>query len=116
MSQRELLNGQNSAEETQNKENSSNELIERIKIEGTPFWIIGQREKGYFAVMGENKITDTRTTAKEVQEDLVKEQYNITFRMIGIITEKMIEEILTSEKITIEEENNNNNNQKTETK
>lgn len=92
MSQKELLNGQNSAEETPNNSNSSELTIERIKIEGTPFWIIGRKDKGYFIIMGDTKLTETVETKEIAMEKLIKEQYNITFRMIGTIVEKMIQE------------------------
>lgn len=98
MSQKELLNGQNSVEETQNNSNSTETLIERIKVEGTPFWIIGEKGRGYFLIMGNTKITETRVTIAEVKEDMIKEMYNIIFRMTGTIVEKMIEETYNNKK------------------
>ena len=45
--QSELLSTQSNVEENQNREVSS-ELLERETVKGTPFWIVGNQDEGYF--------------------------------------------------------------------
>jgi protein-disulfide isomerase-like protein with CxxC motif len=54
MKQTELLTTQLNAEETKA---DSKTLYKREQIENSPFWIIGNKEKGYNITMGKYKIT-----------------------------------------------------------
>lgn len=81
-------------------------------IKGTPFFMIGDQEKGYMAVMGKSQITQRFTTTEELEEyvytqpwellitimvtiiDAMKEMKN---REDSILTENKIEDILEKE-------------------
>lgn len=78
---------------TNNKENSSNEeLIERVKIPWTPFYVVGTPERGYFVTFGKYKITEQKPTKVEAIGDLEKERWNVTVTVAGLVQEMMIEE------------------------
>lgn len=85
--QGELLNIQNSAEETP-RESSS--LIKNEAVEGTPFRIIGTEGK-WFLAMGRQKVTHDYETEEEAIEALWRDQWFIMMRMTSIIVENMIE-------------------------
>jgi len=80
--------------ETQNHgENTSQnntELIEREKIEGTPFTLIKQEEK-WFITMGDHRITEPTKHKNEQYNKLEKEKWLIITNVIIIILEKMNE-------------------------
>lgn len=82
--QKELLSTQLNVEETPNS-NSSEDLIERIQIKTTPFWIIGQKEKGYFLVMGKHQISEIMETIEEVENYLTTYTWDITLKLCLII-------------------------------
>ncbi|AXH77765.1 MAG: hypothetical protein [Microviridae sp.] len=62
-SKREELHSQLNANEPY-KENSSTELFEREQIKGSPLWIIGNKEQGYFVVFMKYRITETSLPSK----------------------------------------------------
>lgn len=97
--QLDTLNMQTYAEENQNKQNSS-KLIHREPITNTPFWIIGNEQTGYFITIKDFRITEIYKTIQEAKECLVKEQWNIITRLIPIVYEIMIKEIIKEEKLT----------------
>lgn len=79
--QRELLQSQMNAPETDNLD-SSNKLIERELIEGTPFWII-KRENEYYLTMGAYKINHIPLKSREEVDKYMKEQlWNIICTVI----------------------------------
>lgn len=90
----ELLNIQQHTEETQeHKENSSTELIHREQIEDTPFYIIGNEEKGYFISFGKYKLTEeiqslhTQTLQEQFKSILHHQQWNIILNLLAVFTE-----------------------------
>lgn len=90
----QLLRLQTSAEENQNKEISSNnpkELLHREKIEGSPLWIVGTEEHGYFVSMGKHRLTESQPTISKARELLTYEQWNIIANMIVQIVNSMDE-------------------------
>lgn len=102
LKQSELLNLQTNADVSQNKENSNSELVERHEIPNTPFHIVGNKEKGYFLTLGKYKISDTYKTEEELFEDVDKQHWNITLRLITTVHEaimtKIGEEFMQTEK------------------
>lgn len=83
----DALNTLNNAEENQNKPNYS-ELIERNKIQGTPFNVITDRtgkEEKHFIVWGKYRITEPKKTQEEALNLLIEEQYNIIPTMFAIM-------------------------------
>ncbi|UIB81446.1 hypothetical protein [Flyfo microvirus Tbat2_116] len=69
------------------------QLIERVKVANTPFTIVGNREKGYMLTLGVYKLTDYVETMEEVRELLVKDQWNITIRLVATLHEAILNEI-----------------------
>ncbi len=57
-------------------------LIEREPVQNTPFWIIGNKEEGYFLTMGKWRLTDKLTTMDEVEAYLDEHSYEIVMKMI----------------------------------
>lgn len=86
--QGELLHTQLNVDET-HKQESSSKLIEREQIPDTPFWIYGSEEKGYFLVMGNNKMSETKETKEEAVELIIKEPFMLVLRMITAVFEKL---------------------------
>lgn len=81
---REQLKSQMSAEETDNSE--STELIHRERFEGSPFYIVGNEEKGYFAAMGKHKVADSQSeTVEGVKVYLMDNSYQVTLWMIAVV-------------------------------
>ncbi|AXH73228.1 MAG: hypothetical protein [Microviridae sp.] len=58
------------------KENSL-PLIEREQIPGTPYWIIGNEEQGYFLQFGKYKLTENYSEKEYVKKHLIDNQFNI---------------------------------------
>lgn len=94
------------AGENPNKEAYS-EVIKREPIEGTPFEIIGNQEKGYFIALGKFKITETENfddrtniNIQEFAQYLIEtKKWDIILNAIAIYTKVAIEveEIPTTE-------------------
>lgn len=89
--QAELLKLQTNAEE-QDSSNLNSKLIQREKIEGTPFYIITQPSEEllpqYFAIMGNTMITPIQTTKENVLQYIDNNQWEITLTMILIVNKK----------------------------
>lgn len=96
-----LLDIQTSIEGEQNKENLNSELIHREKVEGSPLWIVGNKEHGYFVAMGNHRLTDSAKTISEAREKLINEQYNIIANMIVQIVGTM--DVMNKDKGTVNE-------------
>lgn len=75
------------------KENSP--LINREKIEGTPFWLIGILEQGWFIVMGDQRLTEPVETKEQALKLLQTEHWQIMMNMVVTLIE-------TGKKIDIE--------------
>lgn len=93
----DILNTQSNANETHNNES----LIERDKIENTPFYLIKENNQ-YFAVYGNYRITERFTTAEQVFEDIEKRMWEIITN-ICIITHELIAKNVTD---YVEKQNN----------
>lgn len=78
--------------ENGHSENSSTEIVERVKIPWTPFYVVGTPEKGYFVSFGKYRLTDSKPTKVEAVNDLEKERWTITAKVAGLVQEMMIEE------------------------
>lgn len=78
LEQSELLNTQTSADENQNREQSSNtELIHRERVIGTPFSVVGNEESGYFVTLGMYKISPHYPTLNEAKEAVEQDKWDI---------------------------------------
>lgn len=89
--QRDILNTQNSAEETPNS-NSIKQLNEREKMEHAPFWIIGNEEEGYMGTLGKYQITERFPNKESVQQHFETEMWNMIIKIAGIVAADLIEQ------------------------
>lgn len=111
LEQSELLNTQTSADENQNKEKSSNtQLLEREKVDKTPFYVTGNNDEGFIITLGKWRITEPKATKAEAILEIDNEFWNTMGKMIGITCEMMQEEILKEIKEEILKEIRNTNN------
>lgn len=93
----ELLNTQTSVEETTesrgNYSNKNTELVHREKIEGTPFYIIGNEDEGYFVAMGKYRLTEPEETVTAAMDKLITNQWDIILKMVLTSHELVISNI-----------------------
>lgn len=87
----ELLNTQINAENDQNNENSSDQLVEKIKIEKTPFHVVGNKDHGYFIAIGRNRVSEKRPTPEEAEELLVTDFWEILANLVVTFNDLMKE-------------------------
>lgn len=85
--QEALLHSQTNAKEMP-RENSP--LIIHKEIPDTPFHITGSDEHGYFVRLGDYRLTKIHKTIHEAEMEIHNEPWNITLRMIGAVTERII--------------------------
>lgn len=88
--QAELLASQTNANDQDNS-NLNYNLIEREKIDNTPFYSVGMRDKGWFLIMGSHQITEEVATKQEALDKLKTEQYQIMMIMCTIVHKKIQE-------------------------
>lgn len=81
----ELLQSQMNVKEMDNK--NSSKLIEREHIPGTPFHVIGMKDKGWFLIMGNYKITEDYATKDEAINQLAESHWNIILNLTSIAVE-----------------------------
>lgn len=87
----DILNTQlNAEEQKEHKEHYSEEMIERIPIENTPF-IAVRVENKCFGTFGKYKITEDKKTIPEVEEQLQTINYNTITNLIILILEEEVE-------------------------
>lgn len=87
--EQELLNTLNSSERDQFKLKSNTEEIQQEQIEGTPFKIIGNNEKGYFLAFGPYKITENQPTITDTKELLESRMWDIIANLVITIVETL---------------------------
>lgn len=94
MNRIELENTFGNAADSQNNLQSS-ELLEREQIERTPFWIIGNKEEGYFLTMGKYRLTDTGCSKEDIYEMLhANDKWDLILKMIlCVIGDKEVNEL-----------------------
>lgn len=82
----ELLKLQTSAEESQNKVNSSEQkneqLIERYQIGESPLWIVGNKEKGYTVAIANRRLTVWFKSVEEAEHYLEDNKWEMTIKLI----------------------------------
>lgn len=61
------------------------ELIERVKIKGTPIEVIGSKEVGYWASMGLFRLTEKRDTIDEVVYEVEEKGWEIMINVMCAI-------------------------------
>lgn len=88
--QQDILKSQTNAEEA-GKQNSSNKLIDREPLEGTPFTII-KDEEGWMLVMGKYALTTKKETREELTTYIQEEMWNTIVKITVIIIETILTE------------------------
>lgn len=68
---------------------NSSPLIEREQIEGSPFWIIGEKETGYFLTFSKWKLSENQTTKLDVILHLESHKWEIILKMIMCINQDL---------------------------
>lgn len=63
------------------------ELVEKENIDGTPFAVIGSKEKGYFLILGRRRITEVMKTKEEVLKYIDEQSWYLTTQLIIAIIE-----------------------------
>lgn len=95
--QLDISNGYTNAEEA-NKENS---LIKHEPVDGTPFYVTGSQEKGYFLRFADYQLTDPKKTIDEVLTELDQTYWQIITKLIICIVEihaTRWQDVITSKK------------------
>lgn len=80
----DTLNIQNNAEGTHNQHST---LIDRIQMQGTPFWQI-KTEQGYFLVMGENVMTPIFQTEQQLDTYIQENHWDLCCLMVLTLIDK----------------------------
>lgn len=75
--------------EDPNKAHSNSELIEKHKLDGTPFYAIGSQERGYFLALGKFKLSDNYEKISDIENHLQNEFYNVVLKMITAVSESI---------------------------
>lgn len=84
--QRDILQSTMNVEGVHNENSSTSEqLIERMKVDGSPFTVIGEVNEGYFLAFGRYRLTERFKTKELVITHLMMEQYNIMMKMVAIM-------------------------------
>lgn len=83
----ELLSLQNNAEENQNNSQSGEHLVERAKIQGTPFTVVCTRipDEKHFITWGKYRISKECKSQEEALNTLIEDQWDIIVNCIGIM-------------------------------
>lgn len=69
-------------EENTHKETFSTQLVEREKIENSPFEIIGNKDHGYFAAFGKYRITEKFENMQLVKDYLESHKWEVVVNLI----------------------------------
>ena len=102
----DILNSQTNTGEPI-KEDSLNKTIERIPIEGTPFWAIGTEVDGYHIGIGKNRITQEPIPKNDITEYINYNTWNIIVQLVTIVVQYLNDEVEKDiEKIDEEETKN----------
>lgn len=84
--QREQLNIQGNVESPDNS-NSSTEITFRENLPGTPYWVVGNKEKGYILTFMKWQLTDKMKTPLDIELYLEANKYDIILKTIICIIE-----------------------------
>lgn len=84
--QKELLQLQTSVEEEQSREGSSEEIIQRETVEGTPFQVINLNNEGWFLALGKYRMTEPQENKQELIDRVKNKDWNVILDTIAILT------------------------------
>lgn len=78
-----------------NNSNSSKKIIEREQIDESIIWLIGV-EEGWFAAIGDKRITEIYKNKEELEELINKKDWNLITAMLTIMAEGVSRELEAS--------------------
>lgn len=84
-SQREILHSQ--ANVADGDKQVSGKLIIRQQITGSPYWVIGDEDNGFFLTFGKWQLTEKLPTIHAVLDELEKNKYDIILKMVLCVTD-----------------------------
>lgn len=61
--------------------------MSRDPIQNSPFWVVGDKEQGYFLIMGRWRISEIYTTKEKAIGALETDKWNIILRITGCMCE-----------------------------
>lgn len=96
-----MLKSQTNAEGQDNL-NSSDELkIERNRVEGTPFWIVGNAYRGWMLVLGNHQVTPIYPNVPELMKHMETNKWDMIVTLTMVAAEFKIKEIIQTGKLII---------------
>jgi len=66
-----------------NERGKRNSLWDEIPIENSPFKIIGNEEKGWCAVLGRHRLSETKATAEQVKDWMEENVWTVIFNVVA---------------------------------
>lgn len=89
-SKKEQLHTQtNAGTQESHKENSSSEkLVEREQIGGTPYWVVGNKDQGYMVTFGKWQMTEREETMEKALEYYEKNEVNVVLTTAIILIDE----------------------------
>lgn len=83
LTQKELLQLQNTTDVTSTNKPNSTELVRKEHVEGTGFDIVGNEEQGYMIALGNYRLTEWRKTIEECRDMIEKRDWELILGMMG---------------------------------
>lgn len=82
-----------SAGEALNSKYNSEELITRVQVEGSPYWIIGNGGEGYRLHFGKYVLTEYYESVNDVNKHLCENTLNVVLQTILCVVTEGVPEI-----------------------
>lgn len=79
--QKELLNVQSNV----NEETISQTTIERIKLDDTPFYAIGNNDDGFHLICGNHRLTEFSLKRDEIDKYLIEKHWELIAQFVTIM-------------------------------
>lgn len=93
----ELLHTQTNAGEALNSKYNSEELVTRVQVEGTPYWIIGNGADGYRLFFGKYILTEYFSNVDNAKKHLDDNTLNVVLQTILCVVTEGVEGIKRNE-------------------
>lgn len=86
--QQDLLNTQLNVEENLHNSKSNTDELQMVRdnIPGTPFYIVGNNDKGYFLTFAKWRLTDNMKSTEKVLNYVNENYYDVTLKMVLCVT------------------------------
>lgn len=84
--------GQDTSKENSGIDTHGEKLVDRQQIGGTPYWIVGSDEKGYFVTFGKWQMTEPEESLQKAMDYYAENEINIILTTcVILIQDKMTE-------------------------